>query len=352
MIALQTNNFNFIRVIAAAMVIITHTYVLIGLGTQHDFLYQLSNGEIMISTLGLRAFFIISGYLIIQSMEKSTSYGSYFKKRILRVFPGLIACILFIILVLGAIYTSKPIFAYYTSATTWKYLYNISLYKGVFIIPSVFDDHIIQVINGSIWTLAYEFSYYIMVMVLCAIGIFKRKWIAGIVFCCFFCLQLLTIYTKVPGKFFYFLIYTDLQLDYFSDFGLFFSAGMLMYLYRATFTYTHRVAVLMLLFYICSIAAGVPWVMKYVAIPYLIMYVAFLPSYGFITHWGKKTDLSYGIYIYGMPAQQVIIGFVGTSLHPELISLLSLVLVLPIAWLSWHLIEKHFTKKAISLKSI
>ncbi|WP_291275026.1 acyltransferase [Flavobacterium sp.] len=340
-IANQENNFNFIRVVAAIMVIITHTYVLVGLDVKHDFLYKISNGEIMISTAGLRMFFIISGFLITQSMERSKDYMTFFVKRVLRIFPGLIVCVLSIIFIFGACFTNVPLHDYFSRSTTWEYLWNMTVYRVVGTIPTVFENNIAHIIDGSLWTLAYEFSYYIMVMALCAVGIFKRKWLGIVLFVLFFSIRLYTLYAEVPPKIFYFLIHTHLQLDHFSDFGLFFIAGMLLYLYKDRITYKHSVAIVLLLLYVVSIYANVAWVMKYITIAYVTMYLAFVPKVNVIRKWGQKTDYSYGIYIYGMPVQQTVIACVGIHLAPDLISIISVILVIPIAWLSWNLIEKR-----------
>lgn len=109
----QNNNFNFIRVVAAALVIITHTYVLVGLGIGHDFLYQLTREDMSVSILGLRTFFVISGFLIAQSMERSSTYKSFFIKRVLRIFPGLMACLLVTILIFGPAFTNTTLFDFF-----------------------------------------------------------------------------------------------------------------------------------------------------------------------------------------------------------------------------------------------
>ncbi|MBC7449991.1 MAG: acyltransferase [Cytophagales bacterium] len=340
-----TNNFNFMRIAAAAMVIITHTYVLTGLGIEHDILYKLTGGELLISTFGLRIFFVISGFLITQSMERS-SYGSYVLKRILRIFPGLIVCILLTIFVLGPLFTTNTLHHYFQQEETWTYLKNCSIYTIQLELPGVFEQTPEHVVNGSIWTLAYEFSYYIMILLLSLIGLFKHKWMAFIIFFVFLLLQLWTNYDTVPSKFFYFLMHTHLQLDHFSDFGLYFTVGALFYLYRNNITYSHTIAAVMLLCYVVGILIHLPWLTKYIALPYIIMYIGFIPKNTLITNWGKNGDLSYGIYIYGMPVQQSVILLTGLSLQADLISLISFIIVLPIAWLSWHLIEK----KAMILK--
>lgn len=53
-----------------------------------------------------------------------------------------------------------------------------------------------------------------------------------------------------------------------------------------------------------------------------------------------RGDYSYGIYLYGIPVQQVVRATFPTLEDPILLLLLVLVVLLPLAMLSWHLIEK------------
>ena len=58
----RTNNFDFLRLIFASLVIITHSYALSG-ATVYDPLARLTQGQMEFSYLGVHGFFIISGYL-------------------------------------------------------------------------------------------------------------------------------------------------------------------------------------------------------------------------------------------------------------------------------------------------
>ncbi|MDT5257902.1 MAG: hypothetical protein QOD10_2982, partial [Mycobacterium sp.] len=60
-----------------------------------------------------------------------------------------------------------------------------------------------------------------------------------------------------------------------------------------------------------------------------------------------RTDLSYGVYIYGMPTQQLLAIGGLVKLNPLVFFVLSTMATLPLAALSWFLVEK----RAMSLKS-
>jgi len=100
----QANNFDLLRILFAWFVIISHSYVLNGLGAT-DPLFEATNHNFLFSFIGVKGFFIISGYLIFKSMMVSRSIPEYLVKRVLRIFPAL-AVVLLITLV--AIYFIYP----------------------------------------------------------------------------------------------------------------------------------------------------------------------------------------------------------------------------------------------------
>ena len=74
-------------------------------------------------------------------------------------------------------------------------------------------------------------------------------------------------------------------------------------------------------------------------------YLSFLP--GALNHFSKYGDFSYGIYIYAYPVQQTLIFFLGPEIGLPLMVFLSFICTLPLAVLSWYVIEK----KALAFKN-
>lgn len=65
------NNFHLIRFIAASLVLYGHCYPLTGRGT-YDYLTIISQGIFPTSHIGVCIFFIVSGFLVSQSLMRST----------------------------------------------------------------------------------------------------------------------------------------------------------------------------------------------------------------------------------------------------------------------------------------
>jgi peptidoglycan/LPS O-acetylase OafA/YrhL len=75
-----------------------------------------------------------------------------------------------------------------------------------------------------------------------------------------------------------------------------------------------------------------------------LMIVAFAVG-GLLTYMPRlplpplKGDLSYGLYVYAFPVQQVIVATLGSILSPLLLAFLTVLITVPIAALSWRWLE-------------
>jgi peptidoglycan/LPS O-acetylase OafA/YrhL len=81
------NSLNAIRLLLAAMVIVSHSWWLGGYGTEPQ------PGGVKLGSWAVIGFFGISGYLITRSRIQASSALSYCRARFLRIFPGLAACV-------------------------------------------------------------------------------------------------------------------------------------------------------------------------------------------------------------------------------------------------------------------
>lgn len=84
----RSNNFDAIRLAMALLVVWSHSFA-IHLGNEsQEWIYRFTDGTVTAGTVGVMVFFMISGFLITQSYERSSSLRSYALKRIRRIYPG------------------------------------------------------------------------------------------------------------------------------------------------------------------------------------------------------------------------------------------------------------------------
>jgi len=336
----RKNNFDFLRLIFASFVIITHSYPLTGID-ECDFLCQITDHQIVFSSLGVKGFFILSGFLIYQSLTRSHSKKDFYKKRFLRLFPALIVMLLLTILLAPFIYRNE--IPYLMNASMWSYFpRNVTLYSLQWGIEGVFQDNPYpNVINGSMWTIAYEFTMYIFLSLLFVYRKHDRK-MQVILIATFIILVISNIFFLESLAKWRFII-SGLHLF---DLGVYFIAGSIL---AAIKIQEFRYKNILLIVSFLMILISIPFHFYHVIAVYLLPIVVILFGYGStpgINQIGARIgDLSYGIYIYGFPVQQTLMHFYRLN-HIELMGA-SLIISAALAYLSWHLIEIN----ALKLKS-
>lgn len=153
----EKNGFDALRLTAALMVIYSHSS-LIGFEKEHPF--QIF-GYDTYGSVAVSIFFAISGYLVTQSWLADPSLSRYFVKRCLRIFPALIAVVVCSALFVGPWMTTLSLADYFRNHETWSYFKNIALFFRQDSLPEVFTTNPgTHHINGSLWTLPYEFTCY------------------------------------------------------------------------------------------------------------------------------------------------------------------------------------------------
>lgn len=333
-----SNNFDFLRLIFALFVIITHSYALLGIESS-DFLAQLTKGQLTFSHVGVCGFFTISGYLIIKSLQRSSSIGNYLKKRVLRLSPGL-AVVLILTVMYGAFVTEESLSEYFTHYKTYLYIpANLSLYRLQDFLPGVFTSNpFAGAINGSLWTLPYEFSCYLALIPLFFMrNNAKRLTYATISVMALFLLAKLCCAAAIEQFDFV------LAGHYILEFGGYFAMGAtLAVLGVQHIKYKGILALVSLAITIALLYNEKLDPVSFIILPILIISLGLLNT-PYISSISKSFgDLTYGIYIYAFPVQQSLIFF---GVHDVMQLILLATLITPVfAYFSWHLVEKRFLK--------
>jgi len=352
-----SNNFDFLRILAAFLVIFSHSFPLSTGSYNGEPLVSLSGGSFTLGNLGVMVFFVISGYLITSSWLRKPRFSGFFKNRILRIIPGLFGVAIVTIFVIGPFVTIIPLVDYFKNPWTWWYFHIVTIYYSWGWLPGVFVNNVNpNDVNGSLWILGLLFTMYIIVFILGFIGFLKKKVIALTITILLAVSYLMNYNGTNKVSFFAFskpvfdLIYYNklvwmLSLDL--TFGtILFMIGVLFYLYRDRIKYDVRICVFLSVLWILSLNTPLFSLVSFIALPYVILFIAFA-RIPYLNKVGKYGDFSYGLYIYAFPIQQSVEHFIpGISVLSMF--LLSSLIVIPVSILSYKLLEE----RALKLKDV
>ncbi|OZY87677.1 hypothetical protein CBP51_12150 [Cellvibrio mixtus] len=327
----HNNSFDIIRHIAAFMVLFSHHYALSGM-KEPTFFSLGSYGS-----LGVTIFFVISGYLITKSCIRSDNFVSYMEKRIRRIFPALFVCCFLMVFIVIPFFTPSDLWAYFTSSSTYSMFSNGVLLLGVKP-KDIFTDFIYPVtINGSLWTLPYEFLFYILVG---AFIVSIKNYKAALIV--FFISLILAIYIHVNHTPSGFQLYS-IRLDRVFKLLMLFSFGSLLAFTENSWN-SHKtkifLSVVCILLVLCQYKRGDFFIFGNIALCFLIIAYAVSFKDHVIKH---RFDISYGVYIYAFPVQQIVINKMQLPFYYSVVITVAITSVL--AALSWVYVERRFLKR-------
>jgi peptidoglycan/LPS O-acetylase OafA/YrhL len=326
----QRNSFGFFRLLFAASVIVQHTYVLGRFGP--DPLSSLTAGQLSTGSIAVHGFFIISGFLVARSYLTASSVYRYLWHRILRIFPGFLACLLLTAVFFAPVLylTQHGTLSGYLSATDSPATY---LTKNFFLtihqpdIANVTADRAERSLNGSLWTLELEFQLYLGVAALGVLTLLNRRPIVLALFTAWL------IAYAIDG------CHCRILLLYWTasrvvPLPLLFLSGTLFWLYRDRIILDARLFWLALFATAAAVHVNVYYWLEPIVFPYIVLWACVRTELAAVN---RNADYSYGVYIYSFPIQQMIAPLgLGTTTY----LLSSALLAVPFAMVSWHVVEK------------
>jgi peptidoglycan/LPS O-acetylase OafA/YrhL len=324
----RSNGFDGLRISAAAMVIYGHAFPLTG----HIAPGLLANA---VQTIGVKVFFVISGFLITRSWQSDPSLVRFWSKRALRIMPGLIGICLLTILIAGPLLTELSIKEYFANGLPFKYLWNVALYP-VYSLPGLFRNNTYPIaVNGSLWSLPVEVSMYCGVPIL--VGHY-RKSARVVIPAAALALLVASIYfvrMSPPGTP---LVIWGTSLTSALDVAYYFYAGAAFAVLRLDQNCHPFAAGLLFIFAAWLVQGAIAGeIALAVTLPYLVI------SFGKLKLSLLRPldghDYSYGLYLYGFLVQQTVVHFIGPQ-SAAINTAISLPITVVLAALSWRLIEQ------------
>ncbi len=329
----RSNGIGFLRLFFAAIVLWSHAYGIGGFGW--DPLGRVDDGLIA-GMLAVGGFFVLSGFLITRSYETVGNVLRFVWHRVLRIFPAFLVCLVvtaFCLAPLAYVHERGTLAGYFAAPEspltyiTRNMLLSIAQpdIRGVLAnVPVPF------VLNGSLWTLAYEFGCYLAIAAIGVAGIVRRSpALVAVAALLLFCAYLgLTWRFAVRGD--------TVGLDVFSLI-VYFGFGSAAYLLRDRIPATWWLASL------CAAVLAATLFTKsflFVVIPCVAYLTLFATMRLPIRSFDRRMDLSYGLYIYAFPIQQLLVVYHVNAFGFAPYVLCALTIALLLATGSWFAIER------------
>ncbi len=327
----RKNGFGALRLMLALLVILSHAPEMAD-GDRHREILTHLFGTLSFGDLAVDGFFIISGYLISASML-SNSKG-FLRRRIMRIYPGFVVASAFCVFIVG------PLAGANLSALSLREWSAVGLHISSLRPPQlnhVFDGSHYAALNGSMWTIRFEFGCYLLTCLLGLAGILKRpRMLLSITGA----LGLLHIWAQshslpVAPKLFIAVLGRPEDL---LRLALAYMAGSCFRVLSPPFRSKIALGAALLL-----IPAMFSHALAETALVtlggYGLLWLAFSVKNPLFLRINAKEDISYGVYLYAFPIGKLLFLY-NPQMNIWLNAALTACLALIAGWISWKLVER------------
>jgi peptidoglycan/LPS O-acetylase OafA/YrhL len=330
----RDNNFQLIRLAAAAAVVFFHSYALTNHWTDEPLWRVIP--ELNFAVLGVASFFVISGFLVTQSWLARAGVVPFVAARVLRIYPALICAVAFTVALAWAS-SAFDAAAFFGNPQTLDYVLHVTPgWEMRYRLPGAFAANPVpHDVNGSLWTLPVELRLYAAVLVAGITGLLARP-IAWLLV-----LSALLVLLVLRPEWFPMPALDSVT----KDLLLLFALGSLAYVWRNAIPVSLAVAAVAMLLVVLNPAGLARGILMLPLLAYLVLVAAYHPWLSWPA-FNRVGDYSYGVYVYAFPIQQILVERI-PLIEPLPLFALALPATLAVAVLSWHCVEKP----ALGLKS-
>ena len=329
----KSNNLNIIRIIAASLVLFSHSFTVVTGDLSKEPLRV--NFGITLGSIAVDVFLIISGLLVTTSLVKGKNPVEFIKGRILRIWPGLTVSFILTVYVLGAFVTKSDPEAYFLSSPAFIYFYKgLLLSQSTSFIPGVFTNNPAGPgFNASLWTLAVEVRMYTYLLLTWLVSRLAGKRKESLFFC-----TILFIFIHYAARHFGEL--TGAVENSSARLPFMFFCGSLLTLTSKKIILSPEISAVAILLLVFATVQGreIFFIIYSLTLPFLVIFFSYSID-GIIRRYNSVGDYSFGLYIYAWPIQQALMVFfpkIGVAEN----QIAAFVLTLLVAILSWRFVEK------------
>lgn len=335
-LSVQKNNIGVLRLVLASLVIFGHAPEMIDGNRAREPLYALT-GHLTLGILAVDGFFLLSGFLIAQSMVRSSSVWTYLWRRVLRIYPAFALAYLLCVFLLGPIVGARP----------WEHLPETFSRLLTLTMPMSYPGELpglpVSDLNGSMWTIAYEFRCYLLVAALGVSGLLaRRSLILALTAATLLSAALVTIPAiQEPAERVFAVTGLDISATITTRLVSIFLLGVSAQLYwpEISARLSGRMAAILT-------AAGVVCMFVPNSAPLVVvlcgvglLWLAMKADLGRLQTINDRWDISYGLYLYAWPIATAVLWW-NRGIAPLPLALVTLVLSLAAGTVSWVAVER------------
>ena len=324
----RANHLDLLRLIFAGMVMLSHAFEYVD-GNRGREPLTLVFHTVSLAEVAVDGFFILSGFLITRSWQQAPLPNVFLRKRVMRLYPAFVVAFLVAVLVVGRIAAADPVH-YYASLDLHALGADLLELKPPRT-PPVFAGLPFPWVDGAMWTIQFEFLCYLAVAVLGITGVLQHRgrvallWGAAIILY----LSCSAYAGNLAGP------HVGDGIGSLVRLGTMFLSGMMF----ATFDLVRRDQAWLKWSAIACLPLGLS--VPLLAEPTLATAGAYLMfSVGLAPRPAgspRLPDISYGAYLYGAPAEMLLIYLL--HLPPLAVFVLGSGIALLLGWASWTWIE-------------